>query len=364
MSFNCGIVGLPNVGKSTIFNALTQTQAAQAANYPFCTIDPNSGMVAVPDPRLQRLADIVKTKVIVPTQIEIVDIAGLVKGAAQGAGRGNAFLSDIKGVDAILHVVRCFDDDDVIHVDGSVDPLRDIEVIDLELMAKDQDTVQSRLERVRKRATHDKDIAAMVAACDKVLAGFEDLIPVRSQDLSDDERGVLRELQLITAKPILFVCNVRDDEVAAGGNQHSQAVASHAAATGGSHLIICGKIEEELVQLEADERQMFMEDLGIQEPGLDVLLRAGYDLLGLATYFTAGVKEVRAWQIQKGWRAPQAAGVIHGDFEQGFIRAEVASYDDFVSLGGEKACRDAGRLRAEGKEYVVQDGDVMHFLFN
>ncbi|TVR48146.1 MAG: redox-regulated ATPase YchF, partial [Planctomycetota bacterium] len=325
MSFNCGIVGLPNVGKSTIFNALTQTQSAQAANYPFCTIEPNSGMVAVPDERLAILADIAKTSVIIPTQIEIVDIAGLVKGAASGAGRGNAFLADIKSVDAIIHVVRCFDDDDVIHVDGSVDPLRDIEVIDLELLAKDQETVISRLERSRKKAKNDKDAAALAAACEKVLAGFEDLVPVRAQSLSDGERQLLRELQLITAKPILFVCNVLDDDLAKGGNDYSEIVATHAAANDGSHLVICGKIEEELVQLEAEERQLFMEDLGIVEPGLHRLIRAGYQLLGLATYFTAGEKEVRAWQIPQGCRAPQAAGVIHTDFEKGFIRAEVAS---------------------------------------
>lgn len=364
MSCNCGIVGLPNVGKSTLFNALTQTQAAQAANYPFCTIDPNSGMVAVPDHRLAPLAEIVKTSTILPTQIEIVDIAGLVKGAAQGAGRGNAFLSDIKGVDAIIHVVRCFDDDDVIHVDGSVDPLRDIEVIDLELLAKDQETVSKAFERSSKKARLDKEAASLAAACEKVLQGFEELKPVRAMDLSSEEQVTLRELQLITAKPMLFVCNVLDSDLSEGGNAYSQIVAEHASSTGGRHLVICSKIEEELVQLEPDERLAFMEDLGIAEPGLDRLLRAAYDLLGLATYFTAGVKEVRAWTIEKGWRAPQAAGVIHTDFEKGFIRAEVASYDDFITHRGEKGCRDAGRLRAEGKDYVVQDGDVMHFLFN
>ncbi|TVR43389.1 MAG: redox-regulated ATPase YchF [Planctomycetota bacterium] len=364
MSCNCGIVGLPNVGKSTLFNALTQTQAAQAANYPFCTIDPNSGMVAVPDERLATLAEIVKTSTIIPTQIEIVDIAGLVNGAAQGAGRGNAFLSDIKGVDAIIHVVRCFDDDDVIHVDGSIDPLRDIEVIDLELLAKDADTVAKSLERNRKRANHDKEAAAMVAACEKLQAGFEQLTPVRSQDLNESDLATIRELQLITAKPMLFVCNVRDDDLAEDGNAYSAIVAEHAAKNGGKHLVICSKIEEELVALEPDERLAFMQDLGIQEPGLDRLLRAAYDLLGLATYFTAGVKEVRAWTIRRGWKAPQAAGVIHTDFEKGFIRAEVASYDDFIAHRGEKGCRDAGRLRSEGKEYLVADGDVMHFLFN
>ena len=362
MSCNCGIVGLPNVGKSTLFNALTQTQAAQAANYPFCTIDPNSAMVAVPDSRLKILADIVKTKVILPTQIELVDIAGLVKGAADGAGRGNAFLNDIKSVNAILHVVRCFDNDDVIHVDGSVDPLRDIEVIDLELLAKDQDTVSKARERAAKKARVDKSLEAMVTACDKVLAGMENLTPVRSIDLNDDDHAALKALQLITAKPMLFVCNVLDEDLAAGGNQYSEIVGKHAAKHGAQHLIICSKIEEELVGLEPDERHMFMEDLGITEPGLDRLVNTAYDTLHLATYFTAGEKEVRAWTINKGWTAPQAAGVIHTDFEKGFIRAEVAAYDDFVAHCGEKGCRDVGKLRAEGKDYVVADGDVMHFL--
>ena len=364
MSCNCGIVGLPNVGKSTLFNALTQTQAAQAANYPFCTIDPNSAMVEVPDSRLAVLADIVKTQVLLPTQIELVDIAGLVKGAADGAGRGNAFLNDIKGVDAILHVVRCFDNDDVIHVDGSVDPLRDIEVIDLELLAKDQDTVTKAKERAAKKARVDKSLEAMVTACDKVLAGMEELKPVRSIELDEDDRAALKELQLITAKPMLFVCNVLDEDLANGGNAYSEIVGKHAAEHGAQHLVICSKIEEELVGLEPDERLMFMEDLGITEPGLDRLLRLAYDTLNLATYFTAGEKEVRAWTIEKGWSAPQAAGVIHTDFEKGFIRAEVAAYDDFVANSGEKGCRDAGKLRAEGKDYTVVDGDVMHFLFN
>lgn len=363
MAFNCGIVGLPNVGKSTIFNALTQTQAAQAANYPFCTIDPNSGMVAVPDPRLAVLQNIVQTKTVIPTQIEIVDIAGLVKGAAQGAGKGNAFLSNIKGVDAILHVVRCFDDDDVIHVDGSVDPIRDIDVIDLELIAKDQETVSSRFEKSKKKAQLDKDLAASCAVYEKVLAGFEELKPVRSLGLTEEELDRLKDLQLITVKPILFVCNVADGDLLDGGNAHSAAVQAHAEAQGGRAIIICGKIEEELIQLDADERAEFMADLGIDEPGLDRLIRAGYELLGLATYFTAGEKEVRAWQIEQGYTAPQAAGVIHTDFEAGFIRAEVAAYDDFVEFNGEKGCRDKGKLRAEGKDYVVQDGDVMHFLF-
>ncbi len=362
MPFNCGIVGLPNVGKSTIFNALTQTQAAQAANYPFCTIDPNTGMVQVPDKRLLALQDIVKTDRVIPTQIEIVDIAGLVKGASKGEGKGNEFLSAIKTVDAVLHVVRCFDDPDVIHVDGSVNPVRDIEIIDLELMLKDQDTVQSSYDKARKRS-NDKEAAARVPVFEKLLKGFETLQPVRAMELTDDEKKLIDDLHLITAKPMLFVCNIADGDIKSGGNAHSKAVHAHAAKVGATAITISGKIESELVGLSAEEKQAFMDDLGITEAGVDTLVKAGYHLLGLQTYFTAGVKEVRAWQIQKGWTAPKAAGVIHTDFEKGFIRAEVASYADFIAHGGEKGCKEVGKLRAEGKEYVVKDGDVMHFLF-
>jgi hypothetical protein len=361
MSLNCGIVGLPNVGKSTIFNALSQTRLAQAANYPFCTIDPNSAMVAVPDGRLAVLADIVHTRRLIPVQIELVDIAGLVKGASTGAGKGNAFLSHIRAVDAILHVVRCFDDDTVIHVDGSVDPVRDMEIIDLELVLKDEETVRHRLERCRKR----RDDAALRAEADlleRILAGFAACTPVRQQELTTDERAAIADLQLITAKPMLLVANVGERDLATGGNAHSAAVAARATATGARHLAICGKIEEELAMLAPADRRLFMADLGIDRAGLDTLITAGYDLLGLGTFFTAGEQEVRAWQFVRGWLAPQAAGVIHTDFERLFIRAEVAAYEDFVSLGGERACREAGRLRAEGRDYVVQEGDVMHFL--
>jgi len=363
MGLNCGIVGLPNVGKSTIFNALTQSQAAQAANYPFCTIDPNTGMVAVPDKRLRALQEIVKTDRVIPTQLELVDIAGLVKGAAQGAGKGNAFLSAIRGVDALLHVVRCFEDPNVIHVDGSVDPVRDIEIIDLELILKDEESAKAKLDKCMKRRQGDKASAAAVPTLEKVLAAFKDAKPARGVPLTPEESAHIADLQLITAKPMLFVCNIAEADIATGGNAHSAAVAAHATKVGSRAIRISGKIEEELVQLGDSERAEMMAALGLEYSGIEQLVRAGYDLLGLQTYFTAGVKEVRAWQIQTGWKAPRAAGVIHTDFEKGFIRAEVASYADYIAHRGEKGCRDVGRLRAEGKDYAVQDGDVMHFLF-
>jgi GTP-binding protein YchF len=363
MPLNCGIVGLPNVGKSTIFNALTQTQAAQAANYPFCTIEPNTGMVTVPDPRLWVLKDIAKTNKVVPQQLEIVDIAGLVKGASKGEGKGNAFLSAIKNVDAVLHVVRCFTDPNVIHVDGSVDPVRDIEIIDLELMLKDEETVKATLDRAKKRAVLDKEVAARLPVYEKLAAGFVKLLPVRAMGLSEAEMAMIGDLHLITAKAMLFVCNIGEEDIKAGGNAYTRAVEAFAAKSGARTILISGKIESELVSLAGDERAMFMEELGITEPGVDRLVRAGYDLLNLATYFTAGVQEVRAWQFQKGWKAPRCAGVIHTDFEKGFIRAEVADYAAFVAHKGEKGCREVGKLRAEGKDYVMQDGDVCHFLF-
>jgi GTP-binding protein YchF len=363
MGFNCGIVGLPNVGKSTIFNALTQTQAAQSANYPFCTIDPNTGMVTVPDPRMWVIKDIAKTERVIPAQFELVDIAGLVKGASQGEGKGNAFLSAIKGVDAILHVVRCFEDGDVIHVDGSVNPVRDIETIDLELILKDLDAVKSKYDKSKKRSGMDKEAAAAAPVLERILAAFEDGKPVRALGLTADEMKHIADLQLITAKPMLFVCNIGENDIRAGGNAYTKAVAEHAAKVGSRAILISGKIEQELCGLSDEEKKSFMEDLGITEPGVNTLVRAGFDLLGLMCYFTAGVKEVRAWQIEKGFRAPQAAGAIHTDFEKGFIRAEVASYADYVQYKGEKGCRDHGKLRAEGKDYIVQDGDVMHFLF-
>ncbi len=363
MGFNCGIVGLPNVGKSTIFNALTMTQAAQAANYPFCTIDPNAGMVTVPDPRLWVLKDIARTTKVIPTQIELVVIAGLVKGAAQGLGKGNSFLSAIKGVDAVLHVVRCFEDPDVVHVDGKVDPVRDIEVIDMELIFKDEETVKAKLDRVGKRK-NDKEALLALPTLEKVIKLLNDLVPVRAQKLAPEELVHLADCHLITQKPMLFVCNIGENDIPNHGNAYSKAVFAHAAKVGAKAICISGKIEAELVQLAEDERQSFMETLGLEEAGVDSLVHAGYDLLGLATYFTAGEIEARAWQIQKGWKAPRAAGVIHTDFEKGFIRAEVAAYDDYVANKGEKGCRTVGKLRTEGKEYEVRDGDVMHFLFN
>ncbi len=362
MPLNCGIVGLPNVGKSTIFNALTQTQAAQAANYPFCTIEPNTGLVTVPDARLWVLKDIAKTNKVVPQRLEIVDIAGLVKGASKGEGKGNEFLSAIKNVDAVLHVVRCFEDPDVIHVDGSIDPVRDIEIIDLELLLKDEETAKNALDKAKKRAQLDKEAAARVPTLEKVVAAFKELKPVRALELNEEQLVHIQDLHLITAKAMLFVCNIGECDIAVGGNAHSKAVEAHAGKVGAKAIRISGKIESELVSLSGDERAMFMKDLGIAEPGVDLLVRAGFEILGLRTYFTAGVQEVRAWQFQKGWKAPRCAGVIHTDFEKNFIRAEVAAYVDYVANKGEKGCREVGKLRAEGKEYVMQDGDVCHFL--
>ena len=317
-------------------------------------------MVAVPDKRLAALQKITGTNKVIPVQLELVDIAGLVKGASAGAGKGNAFLSNVRGVDAILHVVRCFDDDDIIHVEGGIDPVRDIEIIDLELILKDEESVKQRYDKLSKRKA-DKAALAQLPPLEKLLAAFAEAKPARSVDLTEEELEAISEFQLITLKPMLFVCNVADTDLENGGNDYSKAVFAHAEATGAQAIVISGKIEEELVQLDDEEREAFMEDYGMSESGLAQLIQAGYKLLGLATYFTAGEQEVRAWQINAGDKALRAAGVIHTDFEKGFIRAEVASYDDYVSLNGEKGCRDAGKLRVEGKDYEVQDGDVMHF---
>jgi GTP-binding protein YchF len=364
MGFRMGIVGLPNVGKSTLFNALTKTAAAQAANFPFCTIEPNVGEVAVPDARLDKLADIAKSAQKIPTRMTFVDIAGLVKGASKGEGLGNQFLANIREVDAIAHVLRCFEDGDVTHVEGRVDPVADAETIETELMLADLESIEKRLQNiVRKVRGGDKEAVQQERLMQAAKAALDDGKPARVVEVAEEDAKAWAMLQLLTTKPVLYVCNVAEDE-AVEGNAHSAAVAEMAAREGNAHVIISAQIEEEISQLEADEAQMFLEEMGLSEPGLDRLIRAGYDLLRLETYFTAGPKESRAWTIRSGTAAPQAAGVIHGDFEKGFIRAETIAYDDYVSLGGEQAAKEAGKMRAEGKSYIVKDGDVLHFLFN
>ncbi|MBJ3762704.1 redox-regulated ATPase YchF [Maribius pontilimi] len=364
MGFKMGIVGLPNVGKSTLFNALTKTAAAQAANFPFCTIEPNVGEVAVPDARLDTLAGIAKSKQIVPTRMTFVDIAGLVKGASKGEGLGNQFLANIRECDAIAHVLRCFEDDDVTHVDGRVNPVEDADTIETELMLADLESVEKRLAGLsRKVRGGDKEAVQQERLLQAAQAALEAGKPARSVEVSDEDARAWKLLQLLTSKPILYVCNVSEAE-AATGNAHSEAVAQMAAEQGAGAVVISAQIEEEIAQLDADEAKEFLDELGLDEPGLDRLIRAGYELLGLQTYFTVGPKEARAWTIREGTTAPKAAGVIHGDFERGFIRAETTAYDDYVSLGGEQGAKDAGKMRVEGKSYVVKDGDVMHFLFN
>ena len=364
MGFRMGIVGLPNVGKSTLFNALTRTAAAQAANFPFCTIEPNVGEVAVPDPRLDTLAGIAASKQIIPTRITFVDIAGLVKGASKGEGLGNQFLANIREVDAIAHVLRCFEDGHVTHVEGRVDPIADAEVIETELMIADMESIERRLANLsRKLKGGDKEAAQQEVLLKKALSVLEQGQPARTVDVAEDDRKAWNMLQLLTAKPVLFVCNV-EEQNAADGNSQSARVAEMAAAQGMGHVVISAKIEEEISQLPADEQEMFLSEMGLAEAGLDRLIRAGYDLLGLQTYFTVGPKEARAWTISKGTLAPQAAGVIHGDFEKGFIRAETIASDDSVAGKGEAGAREAGKLRVEGKTYEVKDGDVLHFLFN
>ncbi len=364
MGFKTGIVGLPNVGKSTLFNALTRTAAAQAANFPFCTIEPNVGEVSVPDPRLAKLAEIAKSKQVIPTRMTFVDIAGLVKGASKGEGLGNQFLANIREVDAIAHVLRCFEDGDVTHVEGRVNPIEDAETIETELMLADLESIEKRLQGlVRKIRGGEKEAVEQERLLKLARAALEDGRPARTVEISDDDLKAWTGLQLLTSKPVLYVCNV--DEAEAGtGNAHSARVAEMAAREGAASVVISAKIEEEISQLEPEEAVMFLEELGLEEAGLDRMIRAGYDLLHLQTYFTAGPKEARAWTIPEGTSAPKAAGVIHGDFERGFIRAETISYDDYVALGGEQPAKDAGKMRAEGKGYVVKDGDVLHFLFN
>lgn len=364
MGFKMGIVGLPNVGKSTLFNALTKTAAAQAANFPFCTIEPNVGDVAVPDARLMKLAEIGKSREVIPTRMTFVDIAGLVRGASKGEGLGNQFLANIREVDAIAHVLRCFEDDDVTHVEGKIDPVADAETIETELMIADMESIERRLANLsRKLRGGDKEAAEQDVLLRRALAALEDGKPARTVDVSDEERKSWRLLQLLTAKPVLFVCNV--EEASAGkGNALSEKVAAMAAAQGAAHVVISAQIEEEISQLAPDEAEMFLSEMGLDEAGLDRLIRAGYQLLGLQTYFTVGPKEARAWTIPKGTHAPQAAGVIHGDFERGFIRAETVAYDDYVTNNGEAGAKEAGKFRVEGKAYEVKDGDVLHFLFN
>ncbi|MBN7786914.1 redox-regulated ATPase YchF [Ponticoccus gilvus] len=364
MGFRMGIVGLPNVGKSTLFNALTRTAAAQAANFPFCTIEPNVGDVGVPDPRLDTLAGIAKSQNIIPTRMTFVDIAGLVKGASKGEGLGNQFLANIRETDAIAHVLRCFEDDDVTHVDGRVDPVADAETIETELIIADMESLEKRLQNiVRKVRGGDKEAVQQERLMKDALAVLEEGKPARLVEVAEDDQKAWRMLQLLSAKPVLYVCNVDEGE-AAEGNALSASVAEMAAAQGNSHVVISAKIEEEISQLDAEEAREFLDELGLEEAGLDRLIKAGYELLGLQTYFTVGPKEARAWTIRKGTLAPQAAGVIHGDFERGFIRAETVAFDDYVAAGGEAGAKEAGKMRAEGKGYEVKDGDVLHFLFN
>lgn len=364
MGFKMGIVGLPNVGKSTLFNALTRTAAAQAANFPFCTIEPNVGEVAVPDERLDQLAEIAQSKQIIPTRMTFVDIAGLVKGASKGEGLGNQFLANIREVDAIAHVLRCFEDGDVTHVEGRVDPVADAETIETELMLADIESIEKRLQNiVRKVRGGDKEAVQQERLMRVALAALEEGKPARVVEVDDEDLRAWNMLQLLTTKPVLYVCNVGEAE-AASGNMHSEKVAEMATAQGNAHVVISAQIEEEISQLEPDEATMFLDEMGLSEAGLDRLIQAGYSLLHLETYFTVGPKEARAWTIRKGTSAPKAAGVIHGDFEKGFIRAETIAFADFVSFGGENAAKEAGKMRAEGKTYLVQDGDVLHFLFN
>jgi GTP-binding protein YchF len=363
MGFKCGIVGLPNVGKSTLFNALTQSAAAAAANYPFCTIEPNVGEVPVPDPRLDRLAIIAKSAQVVPTRLTFVDIAGLVRGASKGEGLGNQFLAVIREVDAIAYVLRCFEDSDVIHVEGRVDPIEDAETIETELMLADLESLERRVPILEKKIRgQDKGPKQTLALLERALVLLREGKPARLAASDDEERAAFKTLGLLTAKPVLYVCNV-EEASAATGNVHSARVEALAKAEGAGCIVISAKIEAELAELPTAERQAYLVELGLSEPGLNRLIREGYKLLSLITYFTAGPKEARAWTAPEGTRAPQAAGVIHTDFEKGFIRAETIAYDDYVALAGEAGARDAGKLRLEGKDYVVKDGDVLHFRF-
>ncbi|MEM7440254.1 MAG: redox-regulated ATPase YchF [Pseudomonadota bacterium] len=364
MGFKTGIVGLPNVGKSTLFNALTRTAAAQAANFPFCTIEPNVGEVSVPDARLQQLADISKSASVIPARMTFVDIAGLVKGASQGEGLGNQFLANIRECDAIAHVLRCFEDEDVTHVDGRVNPVEDAETIETELMLADLESIEKRRANlVRKLKGNDKEAQLQEELLVRAQQALENGKPARTVEISDEEAKAWDMLQLLTTKPVLYVCNV-DEGSAADGNEFSAQVAEMAAGQGAGHVVISAAIEEEIAQLEPDEAEMFLDEMGLAEAGLDRLIRAGYALLELQTYFTSGPKETRAWTVPVGTTAPKAAGVIHGDFERGFIRAETIAFNDYIDCNGEQGAKEKGKMRAEGKGYIVQDGDVLHFLFN
>ncbi len=364
MGFKCGIVGLPNVGKSTLFNALTQTAAAQAANYPFCTIEPNVGEVAVPEPRLEKLAAIAGSKEIIPARMNFVDIAGLVEGASKGEGLGNQFLANIRETDAILYVLRCFEDDDITHVAGRVDPIADLEIVETELMLADMESLEKRRTNLEKKAkSGEKDAKEALALLDLALAELNEGRPARMAKVAKEDMKAWRMLQLLTAKPVLLVANV-DEDSAATGNKYSDMVMERAAKEGAEAVVISAQIEAEMAVLDPAERAEFLDMQGLEEPGLNRLIHSGYKLLGLQTYFTVGPKEARAWTIREGWTAPQAAGVIHGDFEKGFIRAETIAFDDFIANGGETGAKEAGKMRQEGKDYIVKEGDVLHFRFN